>query len=184
MFTSTPDRARVLRWAFFAPWLHLTMSAGPAAPFGTPAPSVLKCSPHGTLREDSGATAPAGKGQGHPRNLKASRLCLVLTLHPHQPGDLAGPAWGQRLQEPGALCSCCPEGLLGNLQRPPQGLFSNALVLLKRDTQSRDGAGSQVLSPLSTRGVTAPSSPKLPLICRELAIRSLHRAVCSHSVNA
>lgn len=157
VLTQHPHRARVLRSGPSCPLAVWTMSAGPAAS-GTPAPSVLKCSPTGPWR-GPGATAPAGKGQGHPQ--KPQGQPPLLGPHPctrTQPGDLAAGPGGSGCRSLEPLCSCCPEGLLGNLQRPPQGLFSNALVLLKRDTQSRDGAGiTGAVTPVN-QGVTAPSS--------------------------
>lgn len=156
VLTQHPHRARVLRSGPSCPLAVWTMSAGPAAS-GTTAPSILKCSPHGTL-ERTGCHGSSRERAGSPQ--KPQGQPPLLGSHPStraQPGDLAGRPGGSGCRSLEPLCSCCPEGLLGNLQRPPQGLFSAALVLLKRDTQSRDGAGiTGAVTPVN-QGVTAPS---------------------------
>ena len=80
VLTQHPHRAWVLRSGPSCPQADWTMSACQAAS-GAPAPSILKCSPHGTL-ERTRCHARAGKGRGHPRNPRAGRPCSVLTPPP------------------------------------------------------------------------------------------------------
>lgn len=111
VLTQHPHRARVLRSGPSCPLAVWTMSAGPAA-FGTPAPSVLKCSPHGTL-ERTGCHGSSRERAGSPPETSGPAASAWSSpLHPHSarrprgpgPGAAAAGTWSPFV--PAALKAC------------------------------------------------------------------------------
>nr|CAI9712081.1 unnamed protein product [Rangifer tarandus platyrhynchus] len=116
------------------------MSPCPAAS-GAPAPSILRCNPHGNLG-GPGATLEQGRGGATPETPGPAAPARSSPLHPCSAQRPRGAGQGAAAPgAPGSLCPWCPKGLLGSLPRLPHGLFFPPLVLLKRDTHSEAGAG-------------------------------------------